>query len=82
MTGARHTWIKRVHGAQDFERFFGTRQRRFQQRCLVRTMSAGSVPRARIPRGRNDGLVILDLSVANHHPVRQRAARGFVRGKL
>ena len=78
MTGTRHAGIERVHGAQDFQRFFGTSQRRVQQRSLVGTMGSGAIARARIPCGWNHRLIILDLFVFDDDPVRQRAARSFV----
>ena len=79
MTCARHAWIERVYCSQNLQGFLGSGQRRVQQRGLVGSVSPGFVARAGIPSGRHDRLVILDLLVFDHDPVRKRATRRFVR---
>ena len=52
--------------------------RRVLHGVLVGPGSPVDVARARVPRGRRVGLVVRDLALADHHVMREHAARGLV----
>ena len=78
MDGAGDAGVERVDGAQDFEGFLGLDDRIANEGCLVRARDPLFVPRRGIPSGGDDGLVVVDLAVPDHHPVGEAASRGFV----
>ena len=77
MHGARDARVKRMYGPQDFRRLLGIFDGGAEKSGLI----GGSLPlviaRGRIPCTGDDELVILDLLLFDHNPVRQCAARGF-----
>ncbi len=67
--------VETVDSAQDFDGLFRIIQLVAFQRCFVRPFLALRVARAGIPCRRDDSLVIVDLGIPDHDPVRQRTAR-------
>src|SRR3546814_4218627 len=67
--------IEAVYRAQHLQRQFGIGHRVVEQRRLIRTGAALIVARAGIPGRWYHRLIVLDLAVLDHHPVRENAAR-------
>ncbi len=70
--------IEGVHRAQHFERLVRIGDRIIDQRSLVGAGPVIVVARAGIPGRRHDALVVLDLAVLDHDPMRQHAPRRLV----
>jgi hypothetical protein len=66
---ARQTRVKGVDGAQNLKWPLRVRDRRLYERRFVRAALAVGVSRARIPRGRDDSLIITDGLVRDLHPM-------------
>ena len=75
VNGAREARVEGVDCAQNFERTFGIRNRRLEERGFVRPTLASGISRSGIPGGRNYRLVILDTLLFDFHPMPQRSAR-------
>src|SRR5579875_1208501 len=66
-----------MHRAQDFQGPFRIRDRRLEQRRLIRATPALCVARTGIPSSRYDALVILDGLILDLDPVAEKSAWSF-----
>jgi hypothetical protein len=77
MDRTRETWIERMYRSNYLERLVVLRDRRPDQRFLIRLPVPFRVTRASVPRARNNELIVVDLPVLDPDPVCESTSRGF-----
>ncbi len=73
MQGSNEWTVRRTSSG-----FSGSHDRIADEGCLVGAGDTLFVAGRGVPGGGDDGLVIVDLAVLDHHPMGEAAARGFV----